>query len=349
MTSPRVGNITQELWQDTLNNLMNLSQATVKHNIELETRINELERELASWKQSYGVAVDSLNRQTSEYQTQVATLNKQLLDMDIFTKNNPLILCVINGDNTFFEHSLVSQGFSGGRIAATKLTKAIADFVFSEGTPVPNNVTFWVTLYFKKSNLTNVLVKNQFCTVDQLEAFLTGFTQSSQRFTSIDVGSGEEGSDVKIREYLQTFTQFPQTMRVFCTGCHDANYTSTFNGLSSDELLGKLVAIQSSTDEIAEPSQYPIPTLMMDGLFISPPLPSSLAKRSPVPVGSFNTVVLNGGLISPQSPARPSRRLIDPNFPLHKRTHYFAAASFPNIIMTSQVSQKILPRATNTI
>jgi len=97
-------------------------------------------------------------------------------------------------------------------------------------------------------------------------------------------------------------------------GCHDANYTSTFDGLSSDELLGKLVAIQSSTDEIAELSQYPIPTLIMDGLFISSQLPSSLAKRSPVPVGSFNTVVLNGGLISPQSPARPSRRLIDPNF-----------------------------------
>ncbi|THV08704.1 hypothetical protein K435DRAFT_959232 [Dendrothele bispora CBS 962.96] len=322
-TSPRVDSATQQ-WDDALNRLISLSRATLTHNVNLETRISELEREVASWKHSYEVTVESFRQQATEHKTQ---LNRQINNTDILSRSNPLILCVINGDNTFFERSLVCQGLLGGRAAAQQLTKVIAEYLTTQNIPTPDRVSFWVTLYFKKSDLANILLNNRFCNLNQFESFLMGFTQASPRFATIDIGSGEDGSDVKIQEYIKTFSHFTQTLRVFCIGCNDINFNSSFNELRSDDVIGKMVAVQNSTDDRSEPPHRSMPTLTVEGLLMTHN-PSRLVKRSPVPVGSFNTVVSNGGLISPQSPASRHLIAIDPGLPLHKRTYHLDAVVF---------------------
>jgi hypothetical protein len=112
---------------------------------------------------------------------------------------NPLILCVIDGDGNIFTKSLLAQGLLGGRQAAQQLTQGIAEYLANEDTHIFGRLSFWVSIYFNKAGLIDTLAGHNICTPEQYEAFLIGFSQASPRFLTIDVGPGKEAADAKIR------------------------------------------------------------------------------------------------------------------------------------------------------
>lgn len=85
---------------------------------------------------------------------------------------NPLILCVINGDENIFTRDLLAQGQPGGRIAAQHLTKGIAEYLSNEDVHIFGRLSFWVTVYYNKAELADSLRSNNICTMEQFEAFL---------------------------------------------------------------------------------------------------------------------------------------------------------------------------------
>lgn len=90
-------------------------------------------------------------------------------------------------------------------------------------------------------------------------------------------------------------------------------YMSTFSILEKEQLLGKLVMLRPSND-IEDESKLPsLPRLSLDGLFMTEKFPRVFTKLAPLSVGPFSTVTTNGGLISPQSPARAGGQVIDPS------------------------------------
>ena len=99
-------------------------------------------------------------------------------------------------------------------------------------------------------------------------------------------------------------------------------YMSTFSALEKDQILGKLVLLYSNHDNIAveSPGTYSLPRLVLNRLFLSESVPHVVKKLAPLATGPFSSVTSNGGLISPQSPARSVGRPIDPSlvslFPL---------------------------------
>jgi len=150
---------------------------------------------------------------------------------------NPLILCVIDGDGNIFTKPLLAQGQHGGRQAAQHLTQGIAEYLAKEDIHITGRLSFWVSIYFNKMGLMDTLASHNICTPEQFEGFLVGFSQASPRFLMVDVGYGKEAADAKIRgvflafgwhfvasdslelsEFLQIFTRFPQTLRVFFGG-----------------------------------------------------------------------------------------------------------------------------------
>ncbi|RXW24640.1 hypothetical protein EST38_g1213 [Candolleomyces aberdarensis] len=160
---------------ETLSRLVHLSSSMLKRNADLEQRVAELEVELHVWKQAHSVALEA----SEAHNVQIAALNRQISGLDYFKSNqNPLILCVINGDELVFSRDLLSQGFQGGRLAAQEITKAIAEHLTKE----------------------------------------EGFSQASARFAVVDAGYSKDAAEAKIKEYLQTYTRFPQTIRVFFGG-----------------------------------------------------------------------------------------------------------------------------------
>jgi hypothetical protein len=85
---------------------------------------------------------------------------------------NPLILCIVNGDELVFNRELLNQGYQGGRTAAQQLTQAIAEHLSKEETQVYGRLSFWITIYLTKGELAEDLSANNICSQEQFQAFL---------------------------------------------------------------------------------------------------------------------------------------------------------------------------------
>ena len=92
-------------------------------------------------------------------------------------------------------------------------------------------------------------------------------------------------------------------------------YMSTFSALEKDQILGKLVLLYSTHDNttVDNPGMYSLPRLVLNRLFLTERVPHVTKKLTPLATGPFSSVTSNGGLISPQSPARSVGRPIDPS------------------------------------
>lgn len=111
---------------------------------------------------------------------------------------SPLILCIINGDENVFPKSLLVQGQTGGRQAAQLLTKAVAGYLANEDLQVLGRLSFWITIYYNKRNTLELLLDNDLCAAEQFEAFLSGFSETSPRFSMVDVGFSKGATASKV-------------------------------------------------------------------------------------------------------------------------------------------------------
>ena len=97
-----------------------------------------------------------------------------------------------------FPKSLLLQGQTGGRQAAQSLTKTIADYLANEDLQVLGRLSFWITVYYDKRSLLELLLDNDVCAAEQFEAFLSGFSETSPRFTMVDVGFSKGAAVSKV-------------------------------------------------------------------------------------------------------------------------------------------------------
>ncbi|KAJ3992268.1 hypothetical protein F5050DRAFT_1789604 [Lentinula boryana] len=291
--------------------------------MELEARVSELEMELSVWKRAHSVALEASERDNMH----VASL-QQASTPDDFERQSgdPLVLCVINGQQTFFHQTLLTQGFMGGQSAAQHLTRAISEYLTSEDIQITGRLTFlsfWVSIYFNKSELVNMLVGQSICSREQLEGFLAGFSETSPRFTAVDVGIGEGAADRKIREYIRTYTRLPETLRTFLGGCHESNalYSGAFDCLQSENLLEKLVILRGLSEDWSDHT-FPIHVLNVDKLLVQQAPHPSMQQLAPLRVPFLEPAPgpSNGGLVSPQSPVRNGVRYPDPRYVSSKVT-----------------------------
>ncbi|KAF4600844.1 hypothetical protein EYR38_005489 [Pleurotus pulmonarius] len=314
------------IWDQALTNVIDLSAGAVKRAADLEGEVNELRREVANWRQAH-----SNLREAAEWAvttSDTAPLRRQLYAVTHppELQNRSLIFCVINGNVNPFHDDLIARGFEGGQIAARELTRTIAEYLTNEGAKITlNNISFWTTVFFNKTALLDRYVSEQICTRETFRNFNAGFSQASTRFAMVDVGPFKDVAEAKIREYLETYTWFPQTLRLFLGDASGSKYTETFRTLNLERLLGKIVFLGGHTDAPGHRGHATIsaPTLGVEGVFQPPSSHLPPQKPSPLTVPTSNvTVATNGGLISPKSPSRGTR-LIDPTLnrkPLHKRT-----------------------------
>jgi hypothetical protein len=115
------------------------------------------------------------------------------------------------------------------------------------------------------------------------------------------------------------------------TGYDPMTYMSILSALEKDQMLGKIVILDTAQALGANGEQptifsYPLPHLSVEGLFLSEKLVRSPKKLAPLSTGGpYSSVTSNGGLISPQSPARSHGRPIDLSLVcqrLSRRSHF---------------------------
>ncbi|KAG1820324.1 uncharacterized protein BJ212DRAFT_1478452 [Suillus subaureus] len=304
-TSP-VAEVSQQLWDETLGRLLNLSSATIKRNADLENRLAELEVELAVWKQAHATAIEGADREAKALKGRLASLNSQVASMETFMSQSLLVLCVIDGDACIFNDLLLRQGHEGGRQAAQQLTRAVADYLTNEDVHVLGRLSFWVTIYFNKAILASVLERHKLCSPEQLDAFIMGFSQSSPRFVLVDVGYGKDATFTKI------------------TGGQENTYASTIAALQNDGLLGKVAFLEACRASPNYAQKHRLPVLTVDTLFINQRLSPPLRTPPPLNMNGLSPTLTSGGLPTPHSPpsmsASSTGRLVDPTLPLHKHS-----------------------------
>ncbi|KAM5534271.1 hypothetical protein V8D89_011999 [Ganoderma adspersum] len=338
---------TKQLWENAIAHLHDLSDATLYQKAELEARVAELEAELAAVRMAYSTAADTAALDKKAHNAQLSSLNKQMA-LTFPKAQDPLVLCVIDGDKLLFCRSLIEQGAHGGRQAAEDFTKAVAQELVQQSLIGFERLSFWVTIYLNKRAVIARLAGEGIASPEQFEDFLVGFGQASPRFLIMDAGPGREQTEVKVKEYVKTFIRVPQTLRVFFGGVDDAYY-GMYDSLMQEDLAGKLVLLQPPVDQSPFVRQMAVRRARFDGLFLEERL-SPIPMRRPGPLGISESnlhshVITNGGLISPQSETQTSispppmdrspdgLRQIDPSKPLHKQNpppcneHYLMTCS----------------------
>ncbi|KAI0067693.1 hypothetical protein BV25DRAFT_1911578 [Artomyces pyxidatus] len=309
-----------ERWDYLFQEQSTIFRNTVTRNKVLEGEVEELRRELSVWKAAQKTADESAKLAER-------TISKLQRSLDAMKDDNPLVVCLIDGDGTIFSQDLWGLGQIGGRQAAMLLTKGITDHVVSSDEAVSNRCRIWLSIFCNKAGLMDVLQRNGVCNTTQFEEFFQGFNQASPLFSIIDVGNGKEAADSKIKEYLRVFTRFPQTSRVYFGGAHDNGYSSTLTFLENEGLLDKVVLLRGYKNLAFELQNIDLSHLEIEGLFMTQKLQATHSWKHitltppahPVQLQDFEKFKTKSRATSDER--KPTGKTLDPNQPLNKRWH----------------------------
>lgn len=104
-------------------------------------------------------------------------------------------------------------------------------------------------------NLQGLGAKLQACGIinnpNELQAFGRAFGLTHPLFNFIDVGSGKERADHKIRETLRLFLPMPQCKHIFFGPCHDNGYLPVLEPFKRDRTTSSRISLVETTP--AEP------------------------------------------------------------------------------------------------
>ncbi|EJD55276.1 hypothetical protein AURDEDRAFT_78286 [Auricularia subglabra TFB-10046 SS5] len=289
MTAPPVD---RTRWERLLSEQTDIFAATMDRNATLETKVEDLQRELNVWK----LAMATAEKEAKAAVAQVATLQRQVGSL---TVENPLVLVLLDGDGCIFQQELLNLGAAGGSKAAALLTRGINAHLEEE--LGARRADIWVTIFLNKRGLAETLAANNMCTTDEFDAFIQAFNQSAPLYSIVDVGYGKEAADSKIKECLRTFARFPQTVKVFFGGAHDNGYSASLKYLEHENLLSKVVLLKGYTEIAQELRNLNLPTADIDGLFMT--------KK----IGFFKKPMLQNSISNPEvirvrtAPPTPSK------------------------------------------
>ncbi|KAL4868464.1 hypothetical protein BDV12DRAFT_103316 [Aspergillus spectabilis] len=169
-----------------------------KHKLiaDLFSQIHELERQLRKQKDELNDqtrVIDSFRRDNEKYETDLATICRD--------KNKlSYISVLIDGDGMNFQQGYVQNGKDGGHEAARALIQAVDDHVRKVNADVPPNTFFKIRVYANIDGLTKAYREANLLPADRnLAGFVHGFNQADDWCDFVDVGSGKECSDVKLK------------------------------------------------------------------------------------------------------------------------------------------------------
>ncbi|KAG8986941.1 hypothetical protein FRB93_005001 [Tulasnella sp. JGI-2019a] len=272
-------------WDDMVYAQSAMYKDSVRNNVVLRSQVEKMRDELEVWKMGFNTKArekEELEAKVARLETEIQTMaaqqvsvkEKEVLETKVarmersltaIHEENPLVVCVVDGDGAVFSEMYLTRGREGGRDAAAAFNTAIKSHLDIHNDGV-NNVMgsqsvsdsdefntssrrivspqILCTIYFNRGGLCPTLLKNGVCTAQDFHDFCIGFNQALPLFTLIDVGDGKEAADTKVRKSLELFARLPQTRKVFFAGAHDNGYMPTLMSLRTEGHLRKLVLMK---------------------------------------------------------------------------------------------------------
>lgn len=156
-----------------------------------------------------------------------------------------------------------------------------------------------------------------------LTEFAHGFGRAQPLFSFIDVGSGKESADHKIRETLRVMIRISQCKHIFFGPCHDNGYLPVLEPYKLDQKVSKKFTLIETTPAEQGFGHLNFPMIRFEEVFRSsklqerlrverpaiPPPPSVPTPAKPVPlahIASSNDVHLEPVVTPPRAASPPS-------------------------------------------
>ncbi|KAK8225425.1 C-x8-C-x5-C-x3-H type zinc finger protein [Phyllosticta capitalensis] len=213
------------------------------------------------------------------WQTQVRNLDRTLAVTRQEADNNPFVLVLIDGDGAIFQDAFLKAGAAGGSDAAYKLLSEIRNHVLDVYEGAAGHWSIMVQIYANFEGLSRKLtsvgvLKNP----SEFYAFTRAFTLNQPLFNMIDVGSGKERADHKIKEMMRLFITNVQCKHVLFGGCHDNGYIPNLEPYKHDAKMSKQLALLETTP--AQPGFHALDLKIVkfDSVFRDEELPERIER-----------------------------------------------------------------------
>ncbi|PVF95524.1 hypothetical protein CPB86DRAFT_572919 [Serendipita vermifera] len=246
----------------------------ITRNKELESQVKTLEYE--NWMNR--TLLEKLKADSAKDNAKQQDLQKEIHVLrskyEGIKNSANMAICLLDGDGCIFTEDLLRQGCEGGREAARRLLAGLTENLHATCKRLPPNPQIVVMVFSSRTGLEWALTRNGTCTAKEFTDFLDGFVSAHPLISVIDVGSGKEAADTKLREYLNIYIKMPQTLKVYFGGGHDNGYYGSLAAIQTMGLQEKLVVLQSYSQMGAEIGKLRLPVHKIDDLFMTEKLDS---------------------------------------------------------------------------
>lgn len=207
-----------------------------------------------------------------------------------------------------FENYLYAQGKDGGAEAASHLFAELKDQL--KQTYPEAHVSNWNIVVNVVLNMQGLGQKLHACGIinnpNELSAFGRAFGLAHPLFNFIDVGSGKERADHKIRETLRLYLPMPQCKHIFFGPCHDNGYLPVLEPFKRDPTTSSRITLIETTP--AEPGFIALgfPRVKFPRVFRDTNLPNrpiAMTSPGPMPVRTQSAMQVAASSFVPQSTA----------------------------------------------
>lgn len=245
-------------------------------------RLEEAVRDLEVFKKAYRKAEDDIRAREEKFEQEKQVLNDEIHQLKAVEAREKRVVVLIDGDGAIFLPSLIAEGKKGGHEAASRLTESI------KAQLEPHQFQLHVYVFHNRRGLIATLKRsgNPEAAI-MFDDFVVGFNQAAERFAMIDAGELKEGSDHKMKAYLDDNINSPQTLKVFFGGCHDNGYISALNSYITSGYKEKLILLPGYSDMALGIEKLGLQSLAIPDLFlaekINQPLVQYVADRNGAP------------------------------------------------------------------
>ncbi|KAK8006948.1 hypothetical protein PG989_000938 [Apiospora arundinis] len=185
-------------------------------------------------------------------------------------ERRPFVAVIIDADadEYAFGEDLLTRGEKGGVEAADALLSAVQGY--AQGTVgVPEGTNITVRAYANLNGLKEALQRRKFsCDFAQLRAFASGFNNRQALFDFVDVGSGKERADSKIRENISFFVDSFQCKHLMLACGHDTGY-APFLGqfVGNKHVVERITLIKGRSQLPPDIQKLELKTTQFDAVF----------------------------------------------------------------------------------
>ncbi|KAM0421402.1 hypothetical protein ACHAPT_010756 [Fusarium lateritium] len=179
---------------------------------------------------------DDLAARNREYKSRLTAQTK-----------DPYVAVLVDGDGAKFQDSLLQEPEEGANDAALALKQHVVDYL--RDTNIGSDITIFARVFANVRDLAQSLRLSGIINHDEkFWRFVTNFTNARAEFDFVDVGSGKENADSKIRRMLKYYHDDVRCKKIFFVACHDAGYAHDLRPYMDyiDDQGGRLVLVETT-------------------------------------------------------------------------------------------------------